>query len=98
MNFFLILFFLGKHTVLETNHKVFVQLLRIKDLNQLPPCILRFHSQLDRFSFDIDHILYVPGKELYNVNALTRILSHCGIAVDTAELQELADQTMCSTY
>ena len=48
-------FVLGKHTVLETDHKLLVPLLRIKDLDQLPPRILRFHIRQDRFSFDIIH-------------------------------------------
>ena len=60
-----------KHIVLETDHTPLVQLLGIKDLNQLPPCILKFRSHLDRFSFDINHILHVPGKQLYITFQLT---------------------------
>ena len=63
-------------------------LLGIKDLDQLPPSILRFRLCLDRFSFDIIH---VPGKELYTADTLSRVPVHCEISVDTTELQELAE-------
>ena len=72
-------FVLGKHIVLETGHKPLVLLLRIKDLNQLLPRILRFCLRLDRFSFDIIHI---PGKELYTAGTLSDNIT---------ELQELAE-------
>ena len=61
-------FVLGKHIVLDTDHKPFVPLLGIKDLDQLPPRIVRFRLRLDRFSFDITHI---PGKELYTADTLS---------------------------
>ena len=63
-------------------------LLGIKNLDQLPPRILRFRLCLDRFSFDIIH---VPGKELYTADTLSRVPVHCEISVDTTELQELAE-------
>ena len=87
-------FVLGKHTVLETNHKALVPILGIKDLDQLSPRILRFrlHLHLNRFNIDIMH---VPGKELYSANSLSRFPVHCGISVDTTELQELAE--LCVT-
>ena len=81
-------FVLGKHIVLETDHKPLVPLLGIKDLDQLPPCILRFRLRLDRFSFDITH---VPGKELYTADTLSRVPLHCEISADITELQELAE-------
>ena len=40
-------FVLGQHIVLETDHKPLVPLLGIKDLDQLPPRILRFCLCLD---------------------------------------------------
>ena len=81
-------FVLGKHIVLETDHKPLVPLLGIKDLDQLPPHILRFRLRLDRFSFDITH---VPGKELYTADTLSRVPLHCEISADITELQELAE-------
>ena len=41
-------FVLGKHIALETDHKPLIPLLGIKDLDQLPPRILRFRLCLDR--------------------------------------------------
>ena len=65
-------------------------LLGIKDLDQVPPRILRFRLRLDRFSFDIIH------KELYTADTLSRVPVHCGTSVDTTELQELAE--LCVAY
>ena len=62
-------FVLGKHILLETDHKPLVPLLGVKDLHCLLPCILRFRLRLYRFSFDITH---VPGKELYTADTLSR--------------------------
>ena len=62
-------------------------LLGIKDLDRLPPRILKFRLHLDRFSFDIIH---VPGKELHTADTLSRVPVHCELLVDTTELQELA--------
>ena len=86
-------FVLGKHIVLETDQKPLVPLLGIKDLDQVPPRILRFCLRLDRFSFDITH---VPGKELYTADTLSRVPVHCETSVDTTELQELAE--LCVAY
>ena len=62
-------FVLGKHILIETDLKPLVPLLGVKDLDQLPPRILRFRLHLDRFSYDIRH---VPGKELYTADTLSR--------------------------
>ena len=63
-------------------------LLGIKDLDQLPPCILRFHLRLHRFSYDIIH---VPGKELYTADTLSRVPVPREISIGTTDLQELAE-------
>ena len=81
-------FVLGKHIVLETDHKPLVALLGIKDLDQLQPRILRFCLRLNRFSSDIIHVLV---KEPYTANTLSRVPVHYEISVDTTELQELAE-------
>ena len=54
-------FLLGTHFQVETDHKPLVPLLCVKHLDTLPPRVLRFRLRLDRFSYDIKHIL---GKEL----------------------------------
>ncbi len=55
--------------VIETDHKPLVSLLGEKNLDRLPPRILRFHLRLARFQFSIFH---VPGKLLYTADALSR--------------------------
>ena len=80
-------FIVGKHIEIETGHKPLVPLLGMKNLDCLPPRVLRFRLRLDRFSYDIKH---VPGKELYTADALSRApladqdvqstSSHCDLA------------------
>ncbi len=48
-------FILGKWIQVETDHKPLVPLLGAKDLDRLPPRILRFRLRLDRFDYDIKH-------------------------------------------
>ena len=60
---------LGKKITLETDHKPLITLLSSKNLDSLPPRILRFRLRLSRFQYDIQH---VPGKLLYTANALSR--------------------------
>lgn len=62
-------YILGKHFEIETDHKPLVPLLGTKQLNSLPPRILRFRLRLDRFSYSISH---VPGKNLYAADTLSR--------------------------
>ena len=42
-------FIVGKHIEIETYHKPVVLFLGCKGLDCLPPYILKFHLQLDRF-------------------------------------------------
>ena len=60
-------FLIGKHFLVETDHKPLVPLLGVKHLDTLPSRVLRFRLRLDRFSYDIGH---VPGKELYTADTL----------------------------
>ena len=62
-------FLIGKEFQLETDHKPLVPLLGSKDLDTLPPRILRFRTHLIRFHYTIIH---VPGKNLVTANALSR--------------------------
>ena len=60
---------LGKQIVIQTDHKPLVPLFSTKNLDNLPPRILRFRLRLNRFDFTICH---VPGKELYTADTLSR--------------------------
>ena len=60
---------LGMHFTIETDHKPLVPLLGEKNLDNLPPRILRFRLRLARFDYSIQHI---PGKLMYTADALSR--------------------------
>ena len=62
-------YILGKRFGVETDHKPLVPLLGTKNLDSLPPRILRFRLRMDRFDY---HITHVPGKELYTADTLSR--------------------------
>ena len=62
-------FVLGMHFTIETDHKPLVPLLGEKNLDNLPPRILRFRLRLARFDYSIQHI---PGKLMYTADALSR--------------------------
>ena len=57
---------LGMHFTIETDHKPLVPLLGEKNLDNLPPRILRFRLHL---TYSIQHI---PGKLMYMADALSR--------------------------
>ena len=62
-------YILGKHVVLETDHKPLVPILSYKHLDNLPSRVLRFRLRLMRFDYDVVH---VPGKYLYTADMLSR--------------------------
>ena len=62
-------YILGKHIQLETDHKPLVPILNKKDLDTLPPRVLRFRLRLARFAYTVSH---VPGKHLYTADTLSR--------------------------
>ena len=62
-------YILGKEISIETDHKPLVPLLTSKQLDSLPPRVLRFRLRLDRFTYLIHH---VPGKDLHTADALSR--------------------------
>ena len=64
-------YILGKRIYIETDHKPLVPLLGTKDLDNLPPRVLRFRLRLARFDYTISH---VPGKALYTADTLSRAL------------------------
>lgn len=65
-----------------------------KDLNRLPPRILRFRLRLDRFSYDIKH---VRGKELYTADTLPWAPVYGQTSQDNVTQQDLAELCIMST-
>ena len=62
-------FVLGKEFTIETDHKPLVPLLNSKNLDNLPPRVLRFRLRLARFNYQVEH---KPGKLLYTADTLSR--------------------------
>ena len=62
-------YILGRKFQIETDHKPLVPLLGSKNLDSLPPRILRFRLRLARFDYTISH---VPGKLMYTADTLSR--------------------------
>ena len=52
-------YIVGKHFLIESDHKPLVLLLNSKQLNHLPPRIVRFRLRMGRFNYTVCHI---PGK------------------------------------
>ena len=81
------MYLLGKSFLLETDHKPLVSLLSSKNLDNLPPRILRFRLRMMRYNFTIIH---VPGKALVIADALSRAPVHSEVT-DPPDLQESAE-------
>ena len=81
-------YILGKMFTIETDHKPLVPLLGTKNLDSLPPRVLRFRLRLSRFEYQIRH---VPGKYLYTADTLSRAPIQC---TEPCNLQEEADLLM----
>lgn len=62
-------YILGRRFEIESDHKPLIPLLSTKQLDNLPPRILRFRLRLGRFDYSIQH---VPRKLLYAADALSR--------------------------
>ena len=84
-------YILGKNITIETDHKPLVPLLGSKNLDSLPPRVLRFRLRLARFDYSIQHI---PGKHLYTADALSRAPTSSESDPNLTELAELA-MDMC---
>ena len=67
--FWLSEYVIGNYVILETDHKPLVPILGKKNLDMLPPRVLRFRLCLIRFQYSIQH---VPGKTLYTADTLSR--------------------------
>jgi transposase InsO family protein len=79
-------YLLGLNFTIETDHKPLVPLLGMKNLDCLPPRILRFRLRLDRFDYTIVH---VPGKLMYTADTLSRAPA---TTCESLHLQELAEE------
>ena len=62
-------YILGRFFEIETDHKPLVPILNTKNLDKLPPRVVRFQLRLARFDYIVCH---VPGKLLYTADALSR--------------------------
>ena len=62
-------YIVGKGILNETDHKPLIPILNNKDLDTLPPRVVRFRLRIARFDYVAK---YLPGKLLYTVDALSR--------------------------
>ena len=62
------IYLIGKSFTLETDHKPLISLFG-KNLDALPPRVLRFHLRLMRYDY---HITHVAGKALFTADTLSR--------------------------
>ena len=82
-------YILGMKVHIETDHKSLVPLLGTKDLDRLPPRVLRFRLRLARFQYSISH---VPGKDLYTADTLSRAPG--GMTANDGRLQDEAEDLL----
>ena len=76
-------YIIGNHILLETDHKPLVPLLTYKNLENLPPRVLRL--RLMRFDYNIVH---VAGKYLYTADLLSRTPQHTSSDSQSLSQQE----------
>ena len=62
-------YILGRKFQIKTDHKPLIPLLNTKQLDCMPPRILRFRLRLARYDYTVHH---VPGKDLYTADTLSR--------------------------
>ena len=60
---------LGRKFLIESDHKPLIPLLNTKQLDSMPPQILRFRLRLARYDYTIHH---VSGKHLYSADTLSK--------------------------
>eukprot|EP00731_Ephydatia_muelleri_P025773 Em0017g856a len=80
-------YILGRNFDIETDHKPLVPLLSSKQLDSLPPRVLRFRLRLMHYSYSVTH---VPGKLLYTADTLSRAPA-TNSTKDLISLQEEAE-------
>ena len=68
-------YILGRKFMIESDHKPLIPLLNSKQLDCMPPRILRFRLRMARYVYKVHHI---PGKQLYTADTLSRapVLTH----------------------
>ena len=68
-------YILGRKFMIESDHKPLIPLLNSKQLDCMPPRILRFRLRMARYDYRVHH---VPGKQLYTADTLSRapVLTH----------------------
>ena len=86
-----VMYLLGRSFCMETGHKPLVPLLSTKNLDDLPPRLLRFRLRLMRYNFSI---VYTPGKFFYIPDALLR--SPLPQSNDQCDLQEPVEAYIAS--
>ena len=62
-------YILGRKFSIETDHKPLIPLLNSKNLDALPPRVVRFRLRLTKFDYMVYH---VPDKQLFTADALSR--------------------------
>ena len=85
------MYLLGRLFHMETDHKPLVPLLSTKNLDALPPRVLRFRLRLMRYDFTI---AYTPGKHLYIPDTLLR--APIPSSDDSVDLQESVEAFISS--
>jgi len=82
------MYLLGRSFTLETDHKPLISLLGQKNLDALPPRVLRFRLRLMRYDYQIVH---VAGKALLTADTLSRapLRRELSEATDLPEAVEL---------
>ena len=83
------MYLLGKTFQMETDHKWLVSLLSSKNLDALPPQVLRFWLCLMRYNFTI---MYTPVKHLHIPDALFRAPLPCSDGTTDQYQQKLSFQ------
>ena len=49
-------YIVGKRILIETDRKPLIPILNTKDLDVLPPCVLRFRLRMARFDYVTEHV------------------------------------------
>ena len=82
-------YILKKEIMIQTDNKPLIPLLITKQLDSLPPRVLRFHLRTNRFTYILHHVL---GKNLHKADTLSRALLIS--MVNDKDLEELVELLM----